>query len=96
MAAPDIDFLTALGEEFCEALSPSVPDDLIVPNDGYEIWQRTFGTDPNPVQLQNLSMSQLEQLRSICAEYFECPEISTEAIQLAVSRTLARWPSIVE
>ena len=43
MAVPDLDFLSALGEEFCGALLPPVPGDLIVPHDGHGVWTRSFG-----------------------------------------------------
>ena len=48
MAASDLDFLAAVGQEFCAALSPPVPDDLMVPHDAYEVWRRAFGADPSP------------------------------------------------
>jgi hypothetical protein len=89
----NLNFLTALGQEFCWALSPPVPDDLIVPQDGYEVWRRAFGADPSPAALAALTESQLEQLRAVCAGYFECPAVSAAQVQLAISRTLARWPA---
>ena len=54
MRAPDLDFLSALGEEFCVALSPPVPDHLLVPHDGYEVWRRAFGADPSPPEPNGL------------------------------------------
>ena len=93
MPAPDPDFLTALCEEFCEALSPPVPDDLIVLHGGYEVWLRAFGTVPNPESLAALTTVRMEQLRVNCVGYFECPAVSEAHVRLAVSRTLARWPA---
>ena len=89
----ELDFLSALGEEPCAALSPPVPDDLIVPQDGYEVWRRAFGADPNPAALAELTDPQVEEFRSACARYFECPAVSAAQVRLAVSRTLARWPA---
>jgi hypothetical protein len=84
------DFLTALGEEFATALSP--PVDLIVPQDGYEVWLRAFGTRPTPAALAALTSPDVERLRAACASLFECPDVSIEQVTLAVRRTLARWP----
>jgi hypothetical protein len=91
--ATELDFLTALGEEICWALSPPVSEDLIVPHDGYEVWLRAFGTKPNPDALAALTEAGVEQLRASCAAYFECPAVSAAQVRLAVSRTLARWPA---
>jgi hypothetical protein len=91
-AASNIDFLAALGEEFCWALSPPVPGDLIVPQDGYEVWLQAFGDHPTPAALAALTDSGEEQLCAAAVAYFECPELSTAQLRLAVSRTLARWP----
>lgn len=90
--AQKLDFLSALGEEFCEALSPPVPADLIVPQDGYEVWSRAFKDDPSPATLSALTEPQVEQFRAACASYFECPAVSAAQVRLAVSRNLARWP----
>jgi hypothetical protein len=91
--ASKLDFLSAFGEEICAALSPPVAFDLIAPQDGYEVWLRTFGRDPTPTSLAALSESGVNQLRDACAAYHECPALSSAAIRLAVSRTLARWPA---
>lgn len=90
---PPSDFLIALGQEFCDALSPPVPEDLIVPQDACEVWIRAFGRPPRPGLLASLSDAQLSLLRGACERYFECPSISVQHIRSAVSRTLARWPA---
>lgn len=87
------DFLIALGQEFCWALSPPVAEGLIVPQDAYEVWLRAFGQPPSPEQLARLSGAQQSHLRDECARYFECPAISVEHVRTAVVRTLARWPA---
>jgi hypothetical protein len=94
--ASKLDFLSALGEEFCGALSPPVPGDLITPQDGYEVWLRAFGADPSPAALAALTESQVQQLRAASAKWFECPTVSAAQVRLAVSRTLARWPAEAE
>lgn len=94
--ASKLDFLSAFGEEFCWALSPPVPFDVIVPQDAYEVWRRVFGADPTPSALKALTEPQVEQLQAGCALYFECPSLSAPQVRLAVSRTLARWPAEAE
>lgn len=93
MAVPDLDFLSALGDEFCEALSPPVQDDMITPQDAREVWLLAFGAEPLPAALAALDADGAERLRAACAEYFECAAVSAESIRLAVSRTLSRWPA---
>jgi hypothetical protein len=88
----EFDFIAALGQEFCEALSPPVPHDLIAPQDGFEVWRRAFGTDPSPVALTELTDADIKRLLAVCIAYFECPSLSETHVRLAVSRTLARWP----
>jgi hypothetical protein len=88
-----LDFLAAFGQEFCEALSPPVPHDLIVPQDGFEVWRRAFGIDPSPVALAELSEADAKRLLAACIEYFDCPSVSETHVRLAVSRTLGRWPA---
>jgi hypothetical protein len=90
---PSNDFFIAFGQEFCEALSPPVPENLIVPQDAYEVWIRAFGRPPSPDLLASLSYSQLSLLRDECGRYFECPSISVQNVMSAISRTLVRWPA---
>ena len=90
---PPGDFLAALGQEFCHALSPPVPEALIVPQDAYEVWLRAFGDAPSPERLAHLSGPQLSHLRDECERYFECQFISTKHVQTAIACVLARWPA---
>jgi hypothetical protein len=87
------DFLMALGQEFCGALSPPVPENLITPQDAYEVWLATFRQEPSPERLASLSRPELSRLRDECERYFECPLISIEQTRSAITRTLARWPA---
>jgi hypothetical protein len=89
----DLDFLIAFGQEFSAALAPPVPKGMIVPQDAYEVWLKAFGADPSPEALAALTDAAVEQLRTACACYFECPALSQEQVRRAVSRTLARWPA---
>ena len=84
------DFLSAFGEEFCEALPEAVE---CVPQDSFEIFKRVMQCDPTPELLAALSDTQFEQLRKGSEDYFEFQGITVEQIQNAVARTLGRWPS---
>lgn len=87
-----LDFLIAFGREFGAALSPPVPECLIVLQDACEVCIRAFGRPPSPRLLASLSDTQLSRLREECERYFECPSISVEHVRAAVSRTLGHWP----
>jgi hypothetical protein len=89
----ELDFIAAFGQEFCEALSPPVPHDLIVPQDGFEVWRRAFGVDPSPVALAELAEADVKRLLAVCIEYFDCPSVSEAHIRSAAARILARWPA---
>jgi hypothetical protein len=89
----ELDFIAAFGQEFCEALSPPVPHDVIVPQDGFEVWRRAFGIDPSPVALAELTEADAKRLLAVCIEYFDCPSVCETHIRLAASRTRARWPA---
>ena len=88
----ELSFLTAFGQELCGALSPPVLDDLIVPQDAFEVWIRAFGTRPTPEALASLTDTEVERLHAACVGNFECPDITESQVRLAHARTLWRWP----
>jgi hypothetical protein len=87
------DFLTALGEEFCDALASCAGPHGIVPQDGYELFIATFDEDPDPQMLATLTSAQIEQLRAGCEQYIGCQGVTTDHLRLFISRVLARWPA---
>jgi hypothetical protein len=86
-----LDFLTAFGEEFCEALAPWVGWDNIASQDAFEVFLRVFGQEPTFSILSSLSDGQLEELRVGSEQYFESRGIAIEQIRIAVARTLTRF-----
>jgi len=91
---PDIDFLSALGEEYCGIIGAAVGLE-VVPQDGYEIFMRAFGTDgltPERLHSAQASMRDLIMLRDAANSYHECSGISTGHIQDILRRVLWRWP----
>jgi hypothetical protein len=87
-----LDFVTALGEEFCDTLNSIPGFEDIVPQDGYEVFRRVFREDPNPQFLASLTDEQLEQLRTGWEDYFGQRGVAMAYIRQAVTRTIARWP----
>ena len=69
-------FASALGEEFCEALFQVALRHDVVPQDGYEVFCRTFKQEPSPQMLTSLTESDLERLRATCEGYLECQGIT--------------------
>ncbi len=88
-----LDFLAALGQEFCECLSPAVGLGNIEPDDAYEVFRREFKIDPSPIFLASLSEPELERLRAGFEKFLECDGISVVQVREAATRTLARWPA---
>src|SRR4029079_4141115 len=83
-----LDFLSALGEEFCETLTPILGFGSIIPQDAFEVFIRAFDTAPQPLFLAALSEFQLEQLRVACEQYFEHRGIPIDHLRQAIGRTL--------
>ena len=88
-----LDFLAALGQEFCHCLSPAVGFENIEPQNAFEVFRREFKIDPSPTFLALLSDSQVERLRAGFEKFLECDGISVIQVREAVTRTLARWPA---
>ena len=85
-------FLSALGDEFCDALRSVAGPHPLVPQDGYEVFLRAFDRDPTPEVLASLTAAEVEQLRAECEDYLECPGITTDHIRAFVAGVLVRWP----
>ena len=85
-----LDFVTALGEEFCTVLAPVVGSEMC-PQDGYEVFAKVLGTDFGPDTLQLLSDFQLNQIRTFGCTWLECVNITDNDLREVVRRTLARW-----
>jgi hypothetical protein len=88
-----LDFLSAFGDEFCDALSPAVGRGDLVPQDGFEVFLRVFRREPSPRLLSSLTDGDVERLRLESERHLECEGITPEQIRTAISRTLARWPA---
>ena len=88
---PHLDFITAFGQEFCAAHTSH--EDLITPQDAYEVWKRAFNSEPTPTLLAAITEAQLKLLHTVCVSYFECNVVSLNTIRTAISQTLKRWPT---
>lgn len=85
-----LDFITALGEEFCTVLDPVIGSE-ISPQDGYEVFAKVLGNDFGPEVLGTISDSQIEQLRAFGCTWLECENITGNHLKEVVRRTLSRW-----
>ena len=85
-----LDFLAALGEEFCTVLDPVVGSE-ICPHDGYEVFAKVLGKDFGPEVLELLNDSQIEQLGAFACTWLESLNITDNHMKEVVRRTLSRW-----
>lgn len=88
------DFVAALGEEYCEAISPRCAVE-VVPQDCYEVFGRVFGFDalsPKRLHEAQSSAGAIERLRDLARAYHETDQISVDDIKRVVLRVLRRWP----
>ena len=85
-----LDFVGALGEEFCTVLDPVVGADLC-PQDGFEVFAKVLGKDFGRDELATLTDSQVEQLRMFASTWLECPNLTNEHLREVVHCTLSRW-----
>jgi hypothetical protein len=85
-----LDFITALGDEFCIVLDPVVGSELC-PQDGYEVFAKILGKDFGPDTLRLVTESQIEQLRAFGCTWFECANVTNNHMREVVRRTLSRW-----
>lgn len=88
-----VDFHSAMGEEFGNAVSPPVPYDEAAPNECCEAIALALGDEVTPDRLAALSAADLDRLAAAFAEWFECEAPSVAQMELAVARTLVRWPA---
>jgi hypothetical protein len=86
------DFLTAMGEEFGNLVSPPVPFFEANPHDCCEAIALVFGDAITPARLAEVSNADLGRIAGAFSQWFECDAPPTSQIAEAIARTLARWP----
>lgn len=86
------DFEQAMGEVFCEAISPPVGFEDASAHECCEVIWECLGTEVTPKSLGLLTQEQVVRLSRRFGEYFECESPPVEKIKEAIARTLARWP----
>jgi hypothetical protein len=82
-------FDQALGESFCDYISPPIPFDAASPHECCEVIWAVLGTNITPTQLAQLSPETIAQQ---FGEYFESEAPTVEQVQAAIDQTLFRWP----
>lgn len=86
------DFHQAAGECFSEAICPpAIPRDAS-PHECCEVLWEQLGNHFTPTTLASLSEAEKAGLTCAFANYFECEIPTIQQIEMAVKRTIARWP----
>jgi ABC-type Zn uptake system ZnuABC Zn-binding protein ZnuA len=88
------DFTTALGEEYCEVVSPFCEHGAD-PHDGYEVFGKAFGFDnitPEKLHAAQVSNADLTRIRDIARQWHESDQVTVELIGEVIRRVLWRWP----
>ena len=86
------DFLSALGEELAEAVSPPVPFEDASPHECCEAARGVLGPEAAPQVLAALDEDGLRCLADALGAWFEVEPPALPRVRRAVERTLARWP----
>ena len=87
-----LEFLTAMGESFCERVCPPVPFESASPHECCEVVWAVFGYEVTPEVLANVTDFQLTQLREKFGEYFESEQPSIAQVKDGIAANLFRWP----
>ena len=85
------DFLSALGEELAEAVSPPVPFEDVSPHERCEAVRDVLGPEAAPPVLAALSEDGLRRPACALGSWFEVEPPTLPTVRHAVERTLARW-----
>jgi|GEM_PF-1507490 len=85
-------FLTTLGRELSQAISPPVPFDDASAHEAQESVSSVIGSHPTPETLAELTEKQMEEMAVAVGTYFECDTPPAEAMRTAVERILWHWP----
>ncbi|MEM8530378.1 MAG: hypothetical protein AAGF95_06005 [Chloroflexota bacterium] len=88
----NVDFISAVCEEFCEALSEVVSFEDINPQECWDPLIQVLGKDIDSDTLVHITKEQIEELRLVFSSWFENNNITTDHIQVGIKRTLSRWP----
>lgn len=87
-----MDFLSAMGEEFGNLVSPPVPFFEASPHECCEAIFLALEETVNPSILAAQSSEGIERIANAFSRWFECEAPPASQIAEAVARTLARWP----
>ncbi|MEZ6139552.1 MAG: hypothetical protein R3B84_03180 [Zavarzinella sp.] len=87
-----LDLLNTLGRETCEVLSPIVGEDVVEPNDGYELFSAICGREFDSAKLDSLTAADFEAICENARDHFECDSIELYHIREIASKTIDHWP----
>jgi hypothetical protein len=87
-----LDFLMALGQEFCTVLAPLIEHEGdLCPQMGYEVFSSVLGEDFTDDSLRGLPGAQVEELSARARSLLECSTVRSIHLREVIRRTLARW-----
>jgi hypothetical protein len=89
-----MDFTTALGEEYCEVVSP-LCEHGVEPHDGYEVFGKVYGFDditPEKLHAAQVANAQVTRIRDTARQLHETEQITEEHVREVLRRVLRRWP----
>jgi hypothetical protein len=89
----NLDFVSAVCEDFSWAIEPSVDSELLSPQECWDPVVKVLGKNFDSGLLAQLTEEQVSSLRRAFVDHFEAESISTVQMQNAIERILRRWPA---
>ena len=89
----NLDFVSAICEEFSRAIDSVVPPEFLTPQDCWDPVIEVFGKDFDSRTLVGITDEQIRQLQAAFAKWFECEGITELQMRSAISAVLRRWPA---
>jgi len=89
----NLDFVSALCEEFAQAISSVMPPDSFTPQECWDPVTKVFGNDFDSRTLAKATGRQISDLRAAFAQFLECEDITEAHMRLALAAVLRRWPA---
>jgi hypothetical protein len=88
----NVDFASAVCEEFCWALEGTVDPALLSPQECWNPIAKTLGEDFDSRVFLRLTHEDVGGLQRAFVDFFETEAISAAQMHSAIERILRRWP----
>lgn len=90
--AAELDFLTTLGREFCEALRDLDEDGILCGQDAHDVFAEGLGGPPSAGRLAGITPAEVGRVRAATAALLETAGVTDRHVRTIVERTLAHHP----